>query len=109
MHPPGHDIVAFRPDRTRSVDQDETFTGNVESFDELLAWIQAKCVSLVREITFENAEELTEEGLPFLILFHHPDDTDSVKRFNNLVQRELLEERRKNLTFICAWHARFFV
>jgi hypothetical protein len=32
-----------------------------------------------REITFENAEELTEEGLPFLILFHNPDDTDSIK------------------------------
>jgi endoplasmic reticulum resident protein 44 len=32
-----------------------------------------------REITFENAEELTEEGLPFLILFHSPDDTDSIK------------------------------
>ncbi|CAG7835685.1 unnamed protein product [Allacma fusca] len=101
MHPPDHDIIAFRPDRTRSVDQDETFTGNIENFDELLAWTQAKCVALVREITFENAEELTEEGLPFLILFHHPDDADSIKRFNNLVQRELLEDRQ-TINFLTA-------
>ncbi len=96
MHPPENDIIAFRPDKTRSVEADETFSGNGESFDELLPWIQAKCVPLVREITFENAEELTEEGIPFLILFHDPSDTDSVKRFNGLIQRELMEERRKS-------------
>jgi endoplasmic reticulum resident protein 44 len=101
MHPPDHDIVAFRPDRSRSMDQDETFTGNLENFDELLSWTQAKCVALVREITFENAEELTEEGLPFLILFHHPDDAESVKQFNNLVQRELLDERQ-TINFLTA-------
>ena len=95
MHPPEHDIIAFRPDKTRSVETDETFTGNGENFDELLPWIQSKCVPLVREITFENAEELTEEGLPFLILFHDPADTDSVKRFNGLIQKELMDEKRK--------------
>ena len=43
MHPSDHDIVAFRPDKTRSMDQDETFTGNLENFDELLAWTQGLC------------------------------------------------------------------
>lgn len=62
MHPPDTDIIAFRPDRSSSVELDETFKGNSENFNELLTWIQAKCVPLVREITFENAEELTEEG-----------------------------------------------
>ena len=33
----------------------------------------------MREITFQNAEELTEEGIPFLILFHETSDTASVK------------------------------
>ena len=54
-----------------------------------------KCTPLVREITFENAEELTEEGLPFLILFHHPDDTESIKRFTDVVQKDLLDDKRK--------------
>ena len=65
------------------------------SHDELNAWAVDKCTPLVREITFENAEELTEEGLPFLILFHHPDDNASIKRFTDMVQRELMEDKRK--------------
>ncbi len=51
----------------------------------------------MREITFENAEELTEEGLPFLILFHHPDDNESVKRFSDVVQKDLLDDKRKRI------------
>lgn len=38
-------------------------------------------------------QELTEEGLPFLILFHHPDDTESVKIFTREVQNQLLDDR----------------
>lgn len=49
----------------------------------------------MREITFENAEELTEEGLPFLILFHHPTDTESVKKYKEVIIRELQSEKRK--------------
>jgi len=93
MHPPGHDIVAFRPSKSHSNDDDEAFTGNLKSSKELESWIQEKCNPLVREITFENAEELTEEGIPFLILFHSPDDTESIKEYNDLVKRELLGER----------------
>ena len=51
----------------------------------------------MREITFENAEELTEEGLPFLILFHKPDDLESVKLFEKEVQRQLIHEKSINL------------
>jgi len=51
----------------------------------------------VREITFENAEELTEEGLPFVILFHKPDDLESVKLFEKEVQRQLIHEKSINL------------
>jgi endoplasmic reticulum resident protein 44 len=61
------------------------------------------CVPLVREITFENAEELSEEGLPFLILFHRPSDNKSRQEFHNLVARELREEKRMYIfcCFIC--------
>lgn len=100
MHPPGQPIIVFRPNKDRSNDNDETFTGNLNNSDELQAWMYEKCVPLVREITFENAEELTEEGLPFLILFHKTDDTNSIKRFNDVVQKELLGEKRTSLIFI---------
>lgn len=49
----------------------------------------------MREITFENAEELTEEGLPFLILFHDPSDTESVRRYKEVIRTELESEKRK--------------
>lgn len=48
-----------------------------------------------REITFENAEELTEEGLPFMILFYHPNNTAPIKEFKARVEAELLHEKRK--------------
>ena len=69
------------------------------SYDELNIWASDKCTPLVREITFENAEELTEEGLPFLILFHAPEDNESIKRYTDIVQRELLDDKRKIIIF----------
>ncbi|XP_065155192.1 endoplasmic reticulum resident protein 44 [Atheta coriaria] len=101
MHPPGQPIVVFRPDKERSNEHDETYTGNMNNFDEMHVWIASKCVPLVREITFENAEELTEEGLPFLILFHHPDDTESIRKYNDIVQRDLISEKQ-NINFLTA-------
>ena len=62
---------------------------------QLNIWASEKCVPLVREITFENAEELTEEGLPFLILFHRADDTESIKKYKDVINRELVDEKRK--------------
>ena len=56
--------------------EESAYTGEIGAYETLQAWGADKCVPLVREITFENAEELTEEGLPFLILFHHPDDKE---------------------------------
>lgn len=101
MHPPGQPIIVFRPDKDRSNDLDETYPGSLSNFDELNIWMSEKCVPLVREITFANAEELTEEGLPFLILFYHPDDKESIKRFNEVVQAELLSEKQ-SINFLTA-------
>ncbi|XP_050305116.1 endoplasmic reticulum resident protein 44 [Anthonomus grandis grandis] len=101
MHPPGTPIIVFRPDKDRSTDQDETYPGSLANFDELHIWAQEKCVPLIREITFENAEELTEEGLPFLILFHAENDKDSIKKFNDIVKRELLSEKQ-SINFLTA-------
>ena len=100
MHPPDQPIVAFRPSKARSNDADESFTGDLKSYDEFSIWATDKCVPLVREITFENAEELTEEGLPFLILFYNPDDNNSIKKYNEIINRELLDEKRKKTFFL---------
>ncbi|KAF7994532.1 hypothetical protein HCN44_004004 [Aphidius gifuensis] len=106
MHPPEQPIIVFRPDRVASEGDDETFKGNLQNFDELNSWIQGKCVPLVREITFENAEELTEEGLPFLILFHSPEDTSSVKDYKEIIARSLPDFTQK-VTFLTADGSKF--
>ncbi|CAG5119206.1 unnamed protein product, partial [Candidula unifasciata] len=93
------DFVSFRPPNT--LHQDVKYTGSLTDFTALQQWVASKCVPIVREITFENAEELTEEGLPFLILFHHPDDTASVELFNQEVNNQLLQEKA-NVNFLVA-------
>lgn len=85
--------IIFNPSKSKIGINDEEYIGALLSYDELSAWTTNRCIPLVREITFENAEELTEEGLPFLILFHHPDDTESSKLFTNAVQTQLLDDR----------------
>lgn len=94
----GADKIIFR----HKVGGEETaYTGEIGAYETLQAWGADKCVPLVREITFENAEELTEEGLPFLILFHHPDDVETVRKFTEMCQSELLSERT-NVNFLIA-------
>lgn len=56
-------------------------------------WLMDKCIPLVRELTFENAEELTEEGLPFLILFRSMNDPESANIFTEQVLRELPDQK----------------
>jgi endoplasmic reticulum resident protein 44 len=62
----------------------------------LYGWTHEKCIPLIREITFENAEELTDEGLPFLILFHHIDDHQSIRLFEHEIAKQLIHERCNN-------------
>lgn len=95
MHPPGQPIIVFRPDVGLSHENDETYTGSYTSVDDMSKWVLQKCVPLVREITFENAEEFTEEGLPFLILFYRPGDTETIKDYKAVVENELLGEKSK--------------
>ncbi|KAM7283698.1 endoplasmic reticulum resident protein 44 [Ixodes scapularis] len=87
------ETIHFKPSRTKFGDNHETFSNTLATFDELKKWASEKCVPLVREITFENAEELTEEGLPFLIHFHHPDDKESVDQFTKAVHDQLQNDK----------------
>lgn len=77
-----------------SANQDPNYyMGRINEQESLTTWSKEKCVPLVREITFSNAEELTDEGLPFLILFHKADDHQSVSLFEREVAKQLQEER----------------
>mgnify|MGYP000138011876 FL=1 len=67
--------------------------GDLSNFDLLKTWVSDKCIPLVREITFENAEELTEEGIPFLLLFYHPDDKSSIELYKAEVSKQLIQEK----------------
>lgn len=96
----GGEKIYYKPKKV-SGEQEATYTGTLTDFDGLQQWLNEKANPLVREITFENGEELTEEGLPFLILFHRPDDVTSIQRFKNAVTRELIPERG-NINFLTA-------
>lgn len=73
--------------------EQQQFTSDANNLDFLKPWLTDKCIPLVREITFENAEELTEEGLPFLILFKKAEDTESEKVFTDAVVREIPDQK----------------
>ncbi|CAF1058895.1 unnamed protein product [Rotaria sp. Silwood1] len=88
---PTNDIIYYRPSKS-SNKSDEYYKGELNNEEIFYRWSHNKCLHLVREITFENAEELTDEGLPFLILFHHIDDHKSVSIFEYQVQKQLMHQ-----------------
>ncbi|ESO86731.1 hypothetical protein LOTGIDRAFT_60316, partial [Lottia gigantea] len=85
---------------------DVHYQGSLTNLETVKEWTRENCVPLVREITFENAEELTEEGIPFLILFHKLDDADIVRKYNTEVVRHLSHEKN-NINFLTADGAKF--
>lgn len=72
---------------------DARYDGDVTAFPNLMQWLNKRCIPMVREITFENGEELTEEGLPFLILFYDPDQPEIKQTFQHKVEEELMDQR----------------
>lgn len=89
---PTDDVVYYRPPKALE-ERESYYMGSVSEEESLKTWSKDKCVALVREITFQNAEELTDEGLPFLILFHRADDHQSVGIFEREVAKQLMNER----------------
>ncbi|XP_050533415.1 endoplasmic reticulum resident protein 44-like [Daktulosphaira vitifoliae] len=88
-------IVVFRPDHSSPESEHLKFEGEPSDYDALNIWATSNCVPMVREITFENAEEITEEGLPFFIFFYNPNNLESVKKFKEIVSTHLLEEKQR--------------
>lgn len=50
---------------------------------------------------FVFSQELTEEGIPFLILFHVKEDPESLEKFQHEVARQLISEKGEA---VCLWH-----
>ncbi|CAF3459059.1 unnamed protein product, partial [Rotaria sp. Silwood2] len=85
---PLRDVVYYRPISILN-EKESYYIGSINEQESLTTWSRDKCIPLVREITFSNAEELTDEGLPFLILFHKADDHESVVLFEREVAKQL--------------------
>uniref|UniRef100_A0A914LNB9 Thioredoxin domain-containing protein n=1 Tax=Meloidogyne incognita TaxID=6306 RepID=A0A914LNB9_MELIC len=83
-------MMSFRDPTTQD---EQKFIGNFADYEFVKSWLTDKCIPLVREVTFENVEELTEEGLPFLILFRDPNDREQDKMFTETVARELHDQK----------------
>ncbi|KAH8243156.1 hypothetical protein KR032_005003 [Drosophila birchii] len=81
------------------------YSGNMTSYLDLIHWILEKCVPLVREINFDNAEEITEEGLPLVVAFYNKNDLSPVRQFKSVVQSQFGDEKRVN--FVTADGASF--
>ncbi|EJW80578.1 thioredoxin [Wuchereria bancrofti] len=79
--------------RDPDTEDEQKFTGNFTDYNYVKQWLTDKCIPLVREVTFENVEELTEEGLPFLLFFRNPGDKEGDKKFTELVVRELYDQK----------------
>ncbi|VDN96882.1 unnamed protein product [Rodentolepis nana] len=72
---------------------------------KLLEWADEVCTPYVRELTFTNAEEITEPRLPLLILFYPPGDKDNgstsyIHRFTTLMEQHLTNYSRKIVPLI---------
>jgi len=87
------DNIVFRPEGSNNADN--VFMGDLSNVELITNWITEKCIPLVREINFQNGEELTEEGKPFLILFHKKEDTASLDAYKVVAETELINQRDK--------------
>lgn len=98
LHPSKNPVVMFCPNKN-SVDEEETFTQDLQNFGQLHTWVFEKCVPLIRELTHENDNELRDGGRPVLMLFHAPDDKQSIEQFSQVVLNELHDQKSKY--FLC--------
>lgn len=101
VQPPDQYSIFFKPHHKRLDSQIPYHNNYLQDQAAFTTWARESCVPLVREITFENAEELTEEGLPFVILFYDPKDKTWIELFKRVVEQELRDEA-KGVTFLFA-------
>lgn len=84
-------ITFTRDLRVDSLNSSIEYSGNMTHLNDLIAWIENKCARVVRELTFNNAEEISEEGRPLLVLFHSKNDTKVREEFEGIVETQFIE------------------
>lgn len=100
VQPPDLFSITFKPHH-KSIDEEVKYPSTLSEAATLSSWAKEHCIPLVREITFENAEELTEEGLPFVILFYDSKDKSWIELYKRIVESELKAEA-SGVTFLYA-------
>lgn len=90
----------------KSSTEELTYEGDINDEVSLNEWATDHCNPLVREITFTNGEELTEEGLPFLIMFYDPANQAPLKEFTQVIRARFPHERG-SINFITADGTKF--
>ncbi|KNC85828.1 hypothetical protein SARC_02011 [Sphaeroforma arctica JP610] len=91
----GEPIIMFKK---RSQDRRYTQNNSTDGLlneEQFLQWATNRCKPLVDEITFENAEGLTEESLPFMILFTQPGDFAIRNEYIAFVEKNLAHEKHR--------------
>lgn len=92
QHQGMQNFLVYKDTKLKPSSNDLVFRGSLLNFNQLHGWVEGQCIPLVREITFDNAEQLTEDRKPFMILFYKPGDTESIRQYSQLIKRELNEE-----------------
>ena len=92
--------ITFKPHH-KGLEHEILYQSTLHDPATLSLWAKENCIPLVREITFENAEELTEEGLPFVILFYDSNDKSWIELYKRVVEQELKAEA-SGVTFLFA-------
>lgn len=100
VNPPDLYSVVFKPPH-KSIDTEIPMKSSITDLATYASWVKDQCIPLIREITFDNAEEMTEDGLPFVILFYDPNDKSWIEVYKRIVQAELTDEANR-VTFLIA-------
>lgn len=81
--------VTFRPNLAPLETEQQTFQSNLSDFHSLYEWAKDNILPLLREITFENADEILKEHKPLVLIFYHPEDSELIKQFKNIIKTQL--------------------
>lgn len=87
-------------------DQSGVEMEKLDDTETVKQWIIKSCTPVVRNITFQNAEDITEEGLPLVLLFYNPSHPDVTVRYSKFVADHLLPEK-KSVNFVYADGVKF--
>jgi len=92
QHQGMQNFLVYKDTKLKPSSNDLIYPGSLLNFNQLFDWVQSQCIPLVREITFDNAEQLTEDRIPFMILFYKPGDIESIKQYTEVIKSELRDE-----------------